>query len=127
MTHPAPDPVRLADEITRQLGRLTERLAQLPSDEATFVLARILDPDEGVLGGITSLMIAGSQFAKAQAEYGRLPAEICLDLGRAANELNDIGLDLDEHRATLHHVSQQPTTPAAKPPAPAPLVVRRHR
>jgi hypothetical protein len=116
MTHPTPDPVRLADEITRQLGRLTERLAQLPSDEATFVL-----------GGITSLMIAGSQFAKAQAEYGRLPAEICLDLGRAANELNDIGLDLDEHRATLHHISQQPTTPAAKPPAPAPLVVRRHR
>ncbi|MGQ4435330.1 MULTISPECIES: hypothetical protein [unclassified Streptomyces] len=116
MTHPAPDPVRLADEITCQLGRLTERLTQLPSEQSTFVL-----------GGITSLMIAGSQFAKAQAEYGQLPAEICLGLGRAANELNDIGLDLDEHRAALHHISQQPTPTAAKPPAPAPLIVRRHR
>ncbi|MGQ4480242.1 hypothetical protein [Streptomyces sp. SAS_276] len=121
MHHPT-NSVPLADEITRQLGQLTEHLAQLPPDEATFVIARILDPDDGVLGGITGLMIAGSRFARTQAEQGLLPAEVWLALGRAANELNDIGLDLDEHRATLHH-----TTTAAKPPTPAPLVVRRHR
>ncbi|MEV0478772.1 hypothetical protein [Streptomyces prunicolor] len=127
MTHPTVNPVLLADEITRQLDRLTEHLAQLPPAETTFVIAHILDPDEGVLGGITSLMIAGSRFAQTQAEHGHLPAEVWLALGRAANELNDIGLDLDEHRATLHHISHQPTTTAAKPPAPAPFVVRRHR
>lgn len=127
MTHPTLNPVQLADEITRQLGRLTEHLAQLPPDEATFVIARILNPDDGVLGGITGLVGAGSRFAKTQAEHGRLPAEVWLALGRAANALDDIGYDLDEHRATLQHISQQPTTTAAKPPAPAPLVVRRHR
>ncbi|MFJ9900705.1 hypothetical protein ACIQPR_46015 [Streptomyces sp. NPDC091280] len=120
-------PVQLTDEITHQLALLTDRLTQLPPTQATFVIARILDPDEGVLGGITSLMITSSLFAKYQAEHGRLPAEVWLALGRAANELNDIGLDLDEHRATLHHISQQPHTTAAKGPAPVPLIVRRHR
>ena len=127
MTHPTVNPVLLADEITRQLGRLTDHLAQLPPAEATFVIARILDPDEGVLGGVTSLVIAGSRCAKTQAEQGRLPAEVWLALGRAANELDDIAYDLDEHRTTLRHLSQQPIPAAAKPPAPAPLVVRRHR
>ncbi|MEU6227505.1 hypothetical protein [Streptomyces sp. NPDC047042] len=127
MTHPTVNPVQLADEITRQLGRLTDHLTQLPPDEATSVIAHILDPDDGVLGGITGLVTGGSRFAKTQAEHGRLPAEVWLALGRAANELNDIGHDLDEHRATLHHVSQPATTTAAKPPVPAPLVVRRHR
>lgn len=127
MTHPTVNPVLLADEITRQLGQLTAHLAQLPSAEATLVIARILDPDEGVLGGFTALVGAGSRLAQTQAEHGRLPAEVWLALGRAANELDQIGYDLDEHRATLRHVSQQPIPAAAKPPAPAPLVVRRHR
>ncbi|MEU9290291.1 hypothetical protein AB0D57_38055 [Streptomyces sp. NPDC048275] len=127
MTHPTVNPVLLADEITRQLGQLTEHLAQLPANEATLVIARILDPDGGVLGGFTALVGTGSRFAKTQAEHGRLPAEVWLALGRAANELDHIGYDLDEHRGTLRHISQQPTPTAAKPPAPAPLVVRRHR
>lgn len=127
MTHPTVNPALLADEITRQLGELTEHLAQLPADQATFVIARILDPNDGVLGGITALVGAGSRFAKTQAEHGRLPAEVWLALGRAANELDHIVYDLDEHHATLRHISQQPIPAAAKPPAPAPLVVRRHR
>ncbi|MEU6230940.1 hypothetical protein [Streptomyces sp. NPDC047042] len=127
MTHPTLNPVQLAAEITRQLGRLTEHLTQLPAAEATFVIACILDPDDGVLSGITGLVGAGSRFAKTQAEHGRLPAEVWLALGRAANELDAIGYDLDAHRATLHHISQQPTTTAGKLPAPAPLFVRRHR
>lgn len=122
MTHPTVNPVLLADEITRQL----DQLAELPPAEATSVIARILDPNEGVLAGITALVSTGSRFAKTQAEHGRLPAEVWLALGRAANELDHIVFGLDEHRVTLRHISQQPT-PAAKPPAPAPLVVRRHR
>jgi hypothetical protein len=66
-------------------------------------------------------------FAKDQAERGALPAEVWLALGRASNELHDITLDLDEHQDTLKRVGAQPATTAAKPPAPAPLVVRRRR
>ncbi|MFE7510623.1 hypothetical protein ACFU8I_05255 [Streptomyces sp. NPDC057540] len=49
-----------------------------------------------------------------------------LALGRAANELNDIGLDLDEHLYTLA-AARTPSTTPVKPPVPVPLVVRRHR
>ncbi|WP_328320742.1 hypothetical protein [Streptomyces sp. NBC_00388] len=105
MPHPTPYPVRLADEITRQLA---EHLARLPPNEATPLIARILDPDDGALGGATHLVATGSTFAKFQAERGVLPAEVWLALGRAANELNDIAVDLDDHRETLRHVSTQP-------------------
>ncbi|MEV7064297.1 hypothetical protein AB0N97_16010 [Streptomyces collinus] len=127
MSQPAPYPVRLADEITRQLGQLADHLAQLQPSQAAQVIARILDPDAGVLGGITHLVATSSVFAKDQAERGALPAEVWLALGRASNELHDVALDLDEHKDTLQHVGTRPVTTAAKPPAPAPLVVRRHR
>ncbi|MBT2509193.1 hypothetical protein J7I98_25580 [Streptomyces sp. ISL-98] len=127
MSHPTPYPVRLADEITRQLRQLAEHLTQLPPHHATQVIARVLDPDDGLLGGVTHLVATGSAFAKDQAERGTLPPEVWLALGRASNELDAIGGDLDEHRATLGRVAAQPATTSAKPPAPAPLVVRRHR
>ncbi|MFG2430300.1 hypothetical protein [Streptomyces sp. NPDC048590] len=127
MSHPAPCPVELADDITRRLGQLADHLSQLPPPQAAQVIARILDPDAGVLGGITHLVTTGSVFAKNQAELGLLPPEVWLALGRASNELHDISLDLDEHQATLRQVGTQPSTTAAKPPPPAPLVVRRRR
>ncbi len=127
MSHSTPDPIALADDITSQLGRLADQLAQLPPSQATRVIARVLDPDNGVFGGITHLIITGSRFAKDQAEQGTLPAQVWLALGRAANELNDIGLDLDEHHDTLRRLANQPAPATAKPPAPAPLVVGRRR
>ncbi|MFE0188011.1 hypothetical protein [Streptomyces sp. NPDC058989] len=127
MPRPTPYPVKLADEITRQLGQLADHLAQLPPHEATQVITRVVDPADGVLGGVTHLVSTSSVFAKIQAERGALPAELWLALGRASNELDAIGTDLDEHRETLRHVSDRPNTGLAKPPAPAPLVVRRRR
>ncbi|HEX5541753.1 MAG TPA: hypothetical protein VFX60_09345 [Micromonospora sp.] len=127
MPHPTPHPVRLADEITRRLGQLTDHLARLPPHEATHVIARVLDPDAGVLGGVTGLVTTSSRFAKVQAERGALPAEVWLALGRAANELDAMGGDLDEHRETLRRVSRQTATSMSKPPSPAPLVARRRR
>ncbi|MGV9790844.1 hypothetical protein ACWEIK_22355 [Streptomyces sp. NPDC004673] len=127
MSHPAPIPVRLADEITRQLGQLADHLSQLPPPQAAQVIARVLDPDSGVLGGVTHLVATGSVFAKDQAERGVLPAEVWLAMGRAANELDDIVLDLDEHKDTLHRVGTQPAAATTKRPAAAPLVVRKHR
>jgi len=125
MSHPVPDPVRLADEIARQLGQLADHLSQLPPPQAAQVIARVLDPETGVLGGVTYLVATGSVFAQDQAERGVLPAEVWLALGRATNELGDITLDLEEHAVTLRRVGAQPATTAAKPPAPAPLVIRR--
>ncbi|MGW5650556.1 hypothetical protein [Streptomyces humi] len=127
MSHPAPYPVRLADEITRQLGQLADHLSQLPPPQAAQVIARVLDPDNGALGGVTHLVATGSMFAKNQAEQGALPAEVWLALGRASNELGDISLDLDEHKDTLQRAGTQPAATTAKPPAPVPLVGRRHR
>ena len=126
MPHPAPNPVRLTDEIARRLGELANHLAALPAGEATKVIARVLDPEDGVLGLFTHLVITGSYFAKTQAEEGSLPAEVWLALGRAANELHDIGLDLDEHTNTLQRLHTRPATTPAVPPTAAPLVVRRH-
>ncbi|OII66254.1 MULTISPECIES: hypothetical protein [unclassified Streptomyces] len=127
MPHPAPYSVRLADEIARQLGRLTDHLDQLPPHEAVQVIAHVLDPEDGLLDGVIGFMSVSSSFAEKQAEQGVLPAEVWLALGRATNELDAIGLHLNEHRAALRRVGAQPAAPAAKPPAPAPLVIRRHR
>ncbi|MFD8114373.1 hypothetical protein [Streptomyces microflavus] len=127
MSHPAPYPIGLADEITRQLHLLADHVAVLPPDQATQVIAHILNPDDGLLDSVTGLVSVSSTFAKVQAEGGVLPAEVWLALGRAAMDLDAVGGDLDEHRATLLRFGAQPATGAAKPPAPAPLVVRRHR
>ncbi|MFJ6017257.1 hypothetical protein [Streptomyces sp. NPDC092952] len=127
MPHPAPYAVRLTDEITRRLGQLADHLAQLPPPQAAQVIARTLDPDNGVLGGVTHLVATGSMFAKDQAGRGALPADVWLALGHASNALGDIALDMDEHIDTLQRIGAQPAATAARPPAPAPLVVRRRR
>lgn len=127
MTQPTPYAVRLADEISRQLDQLDQHLTQLPAPEATQVIARICDPDRGLIGGGAHLVDGASRFAKDQTERGALPAEVWLALGRAANDLAHTSADLEEYRETLQHVSTQPATGAGKPPAPASLVVRRHR
>ncbi|MFF8447686.1 hypothetical protein ACF06Q_08295 [Streptomyces leeuwenhoekii] len=127
MPQPIPYPVRLADAIAHHLARLADQLSQLPPEQAAPVIARVLDPEDGVLGRFTHLVATGSYFAKDQAERGILPAEVWLALGRAANELHDIGLDLDEHADALSAFGTRPTTTAASPPAAAALVVRRRR
>ncbi|QEV04974.1 hypothetical protein [Streptomyces prasinus] len=127
MPRTAPYPTRLADEIARQLGRLTDHLSQLPTHEAIQVIARVLEPQDGVLGRVTHLVVTGSHFAKDQAERGILPAEVWLALGRAANELHDIALDLDEHTDALTELTTRPAPIPAPPPTAAPLVVRRRR
>ncbi|MGZ2361551.1 hypothetical protein LRE75_33550 [Streptomyces sp. 372A] len=127
MSHPVPYPIGLANEITRQLHLLADHVAQLPPHQATQVIARVLDPDDGLLDGVTGLLSVSSTFAKGQAERGVLPAEVWLALGRATHDLDAIGGDLDEHRTSLRRLGTQPATGSATPPAPAPLVVRRHR
>ncbi|WSF07835.1 hypothetical protein OG227_30000 [Streptomyces microflavus] len=94
--------------------------------DTVAVLANVFDPEHGALAAFTTLAATASRFAQRQATQGLLPPEVWLALGRAANELNDIGLDLDEHLDTLA-AARAPSTTAVKVPAPVPLVVRRHR
>ncbi len=127
MPRTAPHPVQLADEIARRLGRLTDQLSLLPAHEASQVVARVLEPQDGVLGRVAHLVATGSHFAKDQAERGVLPAEVWLALGRAANELHDIALDLDDHTDVLTALATRPVDTPVPPPNAAPLVVRRRR
>ncbi|MFI8307718.1 hypothetical protein ACIF80_30735 [Streptomyces sp. NPDC085927] len=127
MPHSTSDQAKLADEITRQLGHLTSTLVQLPAHQATQLIARVLDPMDGILSGFAHLVATGSRFAKNEAERGALPAEVWLALGRAANELNAIGVDLEEHADTLQRFSARPAATAAKPLVATPLVIRRRR
>ncbi|MEW1699033.1 hypothetical protein ACIQCR_31230 [Streptomyces sp. NPDC093249] len=91
------------------------------------VLADAFDPEHGALAGFATLAATASHFAQQQATQGLLPPEVWLALGRAANELHDIGLNLEEHLDTLAAARIPSASTAAKPPAPVPLVVRRHR
>ncbi|MFB7630518.1 hypothetical protein ACFC0M_06155 [Streptomyces sp. NPDC056149] len=119
--------VQIADSLTHQLAHLARQIALLPPHDATQLIARVIEPDTGVLGGFTRLIDTSSRFAKHQAEQGALPPEVALDLGRASNDLHSIGDDLAEHLPTFQQVTTRPPMASAVLPAPAPLVVRRRR
>ncbi|MFI0711339.1 hypothetical protein ACH4SK_11895 [Streptomyces inhibens] len=129
MPDPTPYAVALADDIAHRLNQLTEHLAQAPPRQAAQILGRILDADEGVLGRMAGLMATGSQTAQHRAQAGAFPPEVFLALGRAANELHNIALDLDEHADDIHHLATPPTAahPAVAKPVASDMVVRRHR
>ncbi|MFE7889301.1 hypothetical protein [Streptomyces sp. NPDC057412] len=121
--------VQLADAITAQLGQLRRHLALAPPHEAAQILANVLDYDTGLLGEVTELVETGSRFAKVHSERGILPPEVWLALGRAANELNSVGADLNEHTGTIKQVAA-PTPPSSRPaavPVASAMVVRRRR
>ncbi|MGY4957921.1 hypothetical protein [Streptomyces nigrescens] len=129
MPDPTPYAVTLAEDIAHRLDQLTEHLAQAPPRQAAKILGKVLDADEGVLGRMTGLMATGSQIAQHRAQAGALPPEVALALGRAAHELNDIALDLDEHVDDIHRLANPPTAahPAVAKPVASDMVVRRHR
>ncbi|MGW6454407.1 hypothetical protein ACWF94_00525 [Streptomyces sp. NPDC055078] len=115
----SPYHVRLAGEVARQIDQLAAHLSQAPPGEAVQIIATVLDPDEGVLGRITTLVATASHYAKDRAESGVFPSEVWLALGRAANELHDVGLDLDEHTDALRQVARRPAPDStAMPPKP---------
>ncbi|MFE1407825.1 hypothetical protein ACFW5D_30210 [Streptomyces sp. NPDC058770] len=124
MPHPYPYADYLADNIARQLKQLTAHLFQLPADQVPQLLSRVLDLDNGILGRFTGLLDAGSYFAKDTAERGVRSPDVWLALGRAADELHDIGLDLSEHTDSLTALS---TSSVAPPAIASPRVARRHR
>ncbi|MFD8980472.1 hypothetical protein [Streptomyces sp. NPDC059564] len=120
------DPEALARQIAKQIAQLNESLVMAPPRQAARVLGQVLDPEEGVLASLATLVATGSRFAQGSALTGALPPEVWLALGRAANELHDITLDLDEHAADIHRLAQSPASNTL-PPTPSALVARRHR
>ncbi|MET8683706.1 hypothetical protein ABZV77_05775 [Streptomyces sp. NPDC004732] len=121
--------IQLANAITAQLGQLRRHLALAPPHEAAQILANVPDYDTGLLGEVTELVGTGSRFAKNHSERGILPPEVWLALGRAANELNSVGVDLNEHTGTIKQVAA-PTPPSSKPatvPVASAMVLRRRR
>ncbi|MFD9715788.1 hypothetical protein [Streptomyces sp. NPDC059076] len=120
MTDTTPYPVRLAGEIARQIDQLAEHLSQAPGPEAVQIIATVLNPDDGILGRITTLLATASHYAKDRTENRGFPPEVWLALGRAANELHDIGLDLDEYTDTLQQLARRTAgASTALPPKPA--------
>ena len=128
MAEQSPFPVRLAADIARQLGALADYLPDAPPHEAARILVAVLSED-GVLDRFTGLLVTGSRFAQHHSERGVLPPEVWLAVGRAANELHDIHVDLDEHTEALDALvgtgAQAPER--ASKPVPTAMVVRRHR
>lgn len=120
------DPDTLTRHIAQQIALLNEHLVSAPPRQAARIIGQVLDPEDGILGQLTTLMVTGSRFAQDRATAGVLPPEVWLALGRAANEFNDIGLDLDDHVEDLRRLAQAPAaTPV--PAAASALVARRHR
>lgn len=127
MTDPTPSSVRLANHIARQLSQLTQLLSQSPPREAAQILGTVLDYDKGILGRVTELLATGSYYAQDRFPRSNLRPEVSLALGRAANDLDDVGLDLDEHIDSIKQLAKPSGTaggPAPKPVTSA-MVVRR--
>lgn len=122
MTDTTPYHARLAGEIARQIDQLAGHLVQAPPREAAQIIATVLDPDGGVLGRITTLLATASHYAKDRTENRVFPPEVWLALGRAANELHDVGLDLDAYADTFRQLARRT---AALRHSPAPEARRR--
>ncbi|MDT9685034.1 hypothetical protein RND61_23670 [Streptomyces sp. TRM76323] len=120
----------LADSITQQLDQLSEHLAQAGPQQAAQILLKVLNAEDGVLGRLSALIVTGTYVTKHHTQRGAFPAEMWLALGRTANTLHDLALDLDEHQEVFEEIATQRATAAsaAVPPQATALVARgRHR
>ncbi|MFJ7589460.1 hypothetical protein ACIQZO_19190 [Streptomyces sp. NPDC097617] len=120
------DPEALAHQTVQQIALLNEHLSVAPPQQVARILGQVLDPETGVLAALTTLVATGSRFAQDRASAGLLPPEVWLALGRAANELHDVALDLDDHAEDIQRIAR-PKQTATVPPVPSALVARRHR
>ncbi|WP_043267065.1 hypothetical protein [Streptomyces sp. CT34] len=129
MPDPSSYPVRLAEDIASLIKTLDDHLARATPRQAAEILGKVLDTEDGVLTRVTDLVGTGSRFAQSQAHRGVLPPEVWLAMGRAANELHSVGMDLDEHTDTLKQLGTPPATASTTPPKPiaSAMVVRRSR
>ncbi|MGE7384242.1 hypothetical protein ACQKM2_01895 [Streptomyces sp. NPDC004126] len=127
MTPPA---TALTDSITRQLDQLSAHLSQAGPQQAAQILQQVLDAENGVLGRLSALVDTGTHVTKHHAQSGAIPAEMWLALGRTANTLHDLALDLDEHQGVFEEIASRRALTTSSPVATqaTALVARgRHR
>ncbi|MFR9723992.1 hypothetical protein ACL02R_11595 [Streptomyces sp. MS19] len=122
MTHPPHRPAGRAEAIAWEIDMLTEQLLRASPQAAVRVLATVLDTDNGVLGRMVALLSTSSRVAHQHAAHFALPERTSLALGRAANKVYDIALDLNIHAEHFAELADTPPPPA--PPAPP---TGRHR
>ncbi|WP_327382163.1 hypothetical protein [Streptomyces sp. NBC_01207] len=116
--------------ITLQLDQLSERLSKAGPQQAAQILRQVLDADSGVLGRLSALVRTGTYVTKHHTQSGVFPAEMWLALGRTANTLYDLALDLDEHQDVFEEIATRRPLTASSPAATqaTALVARgRHR
>lgn len=114
--------------ITLQLDQLSERLSQAYPQQAAQILRQVLDADSGVLGRLSALVGTGTYVTKHHAQSGVFPAEMWLALGRTANTLYDLALDLDEHQEVFEEIAtRHPLTTSSPAATQATALVARGR
>ncbi|MFC0844744.1 hypothetical protein ACFH04_13650 [Streptomyces noboritoensis] len=129
MTPPV-TPAELTDPITAQLDQLSAQLAQAGPQQAAQILLGVLDTETGILGRLAALVDTGARITRHHAHSGAFPGEMWLALGRTANTLHDLALDLDEHHEVFVQLAQRSSGAAPAPVAgqSGALVARgRHR
>ncbi|MFB6557406.1 hypothetical protein ACFCYH_00605 [Streptomyces sp. NPDC056400] len=127
MTPPA---TTLTESINRQLDQLSAHLSQAGPQQAAQILQQVLDAENGILGRLTALVGTGTYVTKHHAQSGVFPAEMWLALGRTANSLHDLALDLDEHQEVFEEIASRrslTTSPPAATQATALVARGRHR
>ncbi|MEU6312315.1 hypothetical protein [Streptomyces sp. NPDC047014] len=116
--------------VTRQLDQLSAALSQAGPQQAARILQQVLDSEDGILGRLTALVATGAYVTEHQAQSGVVPAEMWLALGRTANTLHDLGLDLNEHSEVFAEIASRRSPMMCSPTATqaTALVARgRHR
>ncbi|MFD9793347.1 hypothetical protein ACFWXK_20635 [Streptomyces sp. NPDC059070] len=103
------------EPITAQLDQLSAQLAQAGPQQAAQILLRVLDTENGILGRLAALVDTGAHITRHHAHSGAFPAEMWLALGRTANTLHDLALDLDEHHDVFTQLTQWPSSAAPTP------------
>lgn len=86
----------------------------------------VLDSETGILGRLSFLMATGSAYAKSRGGEGSVSQGLWQDLGRAANQLHDLSLDLEAQADEFHLLADTPApapgtsdVPGTVPPPPA--------
>jgi hypothetical protein len=123
MTAQTPYSALLARNITDRINELSEYLPNLPPQQAAQTMREILDPDNGVLGCLASLLATSSHYANSRANSGSFSRGLGLDLADAANRLHDLALDLEDQAdefALLADTTTSPAPAATRQPLPPP-------
>lgn len=128
MTRPVPNPVHLAEDISTHLHALSEYVDQgAPPEAVARVLGSVLDGHDGILGRLTAFVENGSRATRKLAEEGSLRPDTWLALGRAANDLVQLCVELEDHTADFKRLGTPQAAATSVPPIASALVARRHR